>query len=281
MFFIGPPRMFIFFVLLVFLFPLFFYSPGFFLIVAGVGLVATLAAGRRRRPAIEEPPRHELPPRPFEEVKRTAQEDLLALADGIRALDIDIELPGASQAAKQDYERALGFYEQATKAFDTAQAPEDFEAVSHAVEEGRFAISSASARLEGREPPPRRPPCFFDPRHGPSVRDVQWAPPLGTPRLVPACAADAIRIEEGVEPATREVLVRGERVPYWDAPAYYGPWAGGFFGGAGGILPALLVGSALAGGLSAFGAFDGGGEEADPFDYAGLGADPGSDLEGF
>ena len=34
--------------------------------------------------------------------------------------------------------------------------------------------------LDGRKPPERRPPCFFDPRHGPSSRDVEWAPPGGT-----------------------------------------------------------------------------------------------------
>src|SRR3712207_7562347 len=42
--------------------------------------------------------------------------------------------------------------------------------------------------------------CFFDPRHGPSARDVEWAPPGGAPRLVPACAADAVRIEDGEDP---------------------------------------------------------------------------------
>lgn len=281
MFFFGPPRILLFFLLLFFLFQVFFYSPGFFLIVAGVGLVATLALGRRRSPPLEEAPEpRALPERPFEEVRRAAQDDLLALADDIRALDIDMELPGASQQAKQDYERALGYYEQAARAFDAAKAPGDFEAVSHAVEEGRFAITSAKARLDGRQPPPRRPPCFFDPRHGPSVRDVEWAPPFGTPRRVPACAADAIRIEEGEEPAARQVLAHGRRVPYWDAPAYYGPWAGGFFGGGGGILPALLVGSALAAGFSVFDPFDGGSEGADPFEYAALESGDG-ELEGF
>jgi hypothetical protein len=192
-----------------------------------------------------EAPRDLEPPPDFEEVRRAAQDDLLALADDIRALDIDIEMPDAGAEAKRDYANALDLYERATQAFDRARAPEDLEAVSEAVEEGQFAVASAKARLEGRPPPERRPPCFFDPRHGPSVRDVEWAPPGGTPRLVPACAADAIRIEEGQEPLAREVVVHGERRAYWDAPPYFGPWAGGFFAGSGAVLPALFVGSLL------------------------------------
>jgi hypothetical protein len=191
------------------------------------------------------------PPVEFEEVRRAAQDDLLALADDIRELDLEVELPDADPAGKRDYAVALDHYERAARAFDRARAPEDLEAVSAALEEGRFAMTSAKARLEGRPPPERRPPCFFDPRHGPSVRDVEWAPAEGTPRLVPACAADAIRIEEGREPLAREVVVHGERRPYWDAPEYYGPWAGGYFGGfATGLLPALFFGSMLGGGFA-------------------------------
>jgi hypothetical protein len=181
----------------------------------------------------------------FEDVLAAAKEDLLALADEIRELDLEIEMPGVSSAARAEYGRALDAYERASGALDRAGDAADLRAVSKALEEGRFAMASARARLEGREPPERRPPCFFDPRHGPSVRDVEWAPPYGAPRRVPACAADAIRIEEGVEPHPREVAVAGRQVPYWDAPVVYAPYAGGFFGGFGSVLPGLLVGSAL------------------------------------
>ncbi len=59
--------------------------------------------------------------------------------------------------------------------------------------------------LAGRTPPERRAPCFFDPRHGPSARDVAWAPEGGTPRSVPACEADAQRVERGEEPRARTI----------------------------------------------------------------------------
>ncbi|MDQ3867828.1 MAG: hypothetical protein M3304_13535, partial [Actinomycetota bacterium] len=88
-------------------------------------------------------------------------------------------------------------------------------------------------------------PCFIDPRHGPSAREVEWAPPWGSPRPIPVCEADAQRIEQGLEPVPRQVTVGGRRTPYWDAPPAYGPWAGGFFGGSGGLFPGLFFGSLL------------------------------------
>lgn len=221
------------------------------LLMAGLALSLSRRRARPVELATYTPPLAYTPPMEFEDVRRVAQDDLLALADDIRELDLEVELPDADPAGKRDYAVALDRYERAARAFDRARTPEDLEAVSAALEEGRFAMTSAKARLEGRPPPERRPPCFFDPRHGPSVRDVEWAPAEGTPRLVPACAADAIRIEEGREPLAREVVVHGERRPYWEAPEYYGPWAGGYFGGfAAGLLPALFFGSMLGGGFA-------------------------------
>ncbi len=221
------------------------------LAVAGLGFFALRGRARAGRRA--------LPQADFAEVRAAAREDLLALADDIRALDLDIEMPDASQEAKHDYGRALECYERADRSLDRARRPEDLEAVSAAIEEGRFAMASAKARLEGRAPPDRRPPCFFDPRHGPSTREVEWAPPEGQPRPVPACEADALRVEEGGEPEAREVMVGGERVPYWNAPGSFGPWAGGYYGGlSAGLLPALLIGSMLGGTLGFPGAAHGG-----------------------
>jgi hypothetical protein len=204
------------------------------------GLIAGQKRDRRRREEGQ-----------LEQVKRVARDDLVALGDDIRSLDLDIEMPSASQEAKDDYGRAVDLYKRAQDAFDTARRPEDLAPVANQVEEGRYLVASARARLEGREPPEHRPPCFFDPRHGPSTRDVEWAPPGGAPRPVPACEADAQRVERGLEPSMREVEIGGQRVPYWNTPSYYGPWAGGFFGGfgGGGFLGGLLVGSLFTSGF--------------------------------
>src|SRR4051812_21530267 len=200
------------------------------------GGVFALSRRRKRREGASE----------FEEAKDNARDDLVALGEDIRALDIDVELPKTPQAGKDDYATAVSAYQRAEEAWDRARRPEDLAGVGEALEEGRWAMASAKARQEGRQPPERRPPCFFDPRHGPSSRDVEWSPPYGAPRLVPACEADAQHVERGEDPEAREVLVGGRRMPYWDAGPMYAPYAGGFFGGfGGGLLPGLLMGSML------------------------------------
>jgi hypothetical protein len=219
------------------------------LVLAGA-VIAFFVLRRRRRSAENE--------RELAEVKTTARDDLVALGEDIGTVDVDELAP----AARPDYERALEQYQRGSNALDSAKRPEDIEAVSAAVEEGRHAMTAARARASGQEPPERRPLCFFDPRHGPSVREVEWTPPWGAPRPVPACAADAQRIEDGLDPQTREVTVGGRSVPYWNAGPAYVPWAGGFYGGFGGLFPGFLLGSMLGGGFG-FGGFGGYGDQGD------------------
>jgi len=182
-------------------------------------------------------------------VKKVARDDVIALGDDIRALDIDMEMPGADPEAKEHYGLAVERYTQAEEALGRVRTPADVQPVTELLEEGRWAMEAARAEMEGRPAPERRAPCFFDPRHGPSVTDVEWAPPGGQPRMVPACAADAVRIQEGQDPDARRVPVNGELVPYWQAGPGFGPWAGGFFGS--GLLPGLFIGSMLGGGFGA------------------------------
>jgi len=206
------------------------------LALAGAGGTAFVISRRqtRRRQAAE-----------LAEVKDNARDDLVALGDEIRALEVDMDMPGVSDAARSDYETALNAYQRADQAWRLAQRPDDLEPVGSALEEGRWAMESARARLEGREPPERRSPCFFDPRHGPSAREVEWAPPGGEARMVPVCEADAQRLERGEDPEAREVTVGGQRMPYWAAGPMYAPFMGGFYGA--GILPGLLIGTSLGG----------------------------------
>jgi hypothetical protein len=204
----------------------------------------------------------------FREVKETAREDLVALAEDVQGLEEKVE---GNDRAKKDYLAALDQYSRASGAFDRARTPGQLAPVAEALEEGRYLMASAESRLEGHAPPERRPACFFDPRHGPSVRDVEWAPMGGQPRLVPACAADALRIEEGVEPQSRQVLAGGQMVPYWAA----GPMYGGYFGG---FFPGLLLGEMMMG----FGGFGFGGPFMGGGYYGGDGGDGGggSDFGG-
>ena len=214
----------------------------------GLGGLAAMIVSRRRRRREEQAQ--------LAEVKTVARDDLVALGDDIRALDLDVEMPDADPEAKRHYGQAVEAYSRAENRFNLARRPDDLEPVTRDLEEGRYAMTAAKAGLEGRPVPERTVPCFFDPRHGPSAAQVEWAPPGGQPRPVPVCAADAQRIDDGQEPMTREIDVGGERMPYWNAPAYYGPWSGGFFGGfGGGFLPGMLIGSMMGGGFG-FGGHD-------------------------
>lgn len=212
------------------------------LLVVGGGVVAAMMRKRK----ID---RRVVDAKQLKEVKDVALEDLVALGEDLRALDLQVEMPSADPRAKEEYVRALGEYESATGSLDKANRLQDIQKVSQDLAEGRYAIQCAKARLEGKEPPPKREPCFFDPRHGPSVTEVEWSPDgSGATRRVPACAADAAMVESGTSPKGREITVEGRRVPYWEAPAYYGPWAGGYWGG-GGLLQGMILGSMFGGGF--------------------------------
>jgi len=231
----------------------------------GAGGAAMLVSRRKRRKQGDAE---------FAEAKRNARDDLVALGDDIRALDLDVQMPGVDRQAKADYDHAVTRYTEAEDMWESARSPEDLAPVGSALEEGRWAMASAKARFAGDAPPERRPPCFFDPRHGPSTRDVDWSPPYGEERPVPACEADAMRVEHGEDPHTREVDWGGQRVPYWQAGGAYAPFAGGFFGGfGGGLLPGLLIGSMLGGAMMPGMAYGSG-------DYGGGGDPGGGDFGG-
>ncbi|MGW2702487.1 hypothetical protein [Streptomyces sp. NPDC001340] len=205
------------------------------LVAGGAGAYALVRRNRRRH---AEEQRAAL-----DRLRVVVDEDITAFGEELDRLDFHPAETGADDAMRGDYERALDAYDKAKQYMADARKPEDVRAVTEALEDGRFSLAQLAARREGRPLPERRPPCFFDPRHGPSVTDAAWTPPGGAPREVPVCAADATRLADGRDPVIREVDTDYGRRPYWDAGPAYGPWAGGYFGG--GILPGLLVGTLL------------------------------------
>ncbi|MDQ0810973.1 LPXTG-motif cell wall-anchored protein [Streptomyces sp. B3I7] len=231
---------------------------GAVVVLAGAGAYALTRRKRRRR---ENEQRAAL-----ERLRVVVDEDITAFGEELDRLDFRPGEPGADDAMRADYGRALDAYEQAKSTMAGARRPEDVRGVTESLEGGRFSLARLAARREGRPLPERRPPCFFDPRHGPSVEDVEWVPAGGAPRRVPVCAADRARLADGREPMVREVETDWGRRPYWDAGPAYGPWAGGYFGG--GLLPGLLVGTMLGGLMSGpgYGAYYGGG-----YGYGGAG----------
>ena len=223
------------------------------LIVLGVLILLAVLGGLLIRRPIRRRRQQEL-----REAKAAAQDDLIALSAGVTDHGADVSISSHPEAAAEQA-AALNAYERGTAALDAARSVKDMGAVSRAIAEGQYHLASAQALAAGEPKPDRRPLCFFDPRHGMSVRDVLWTPPDGGPlRPVPACADDARKVEQGIEPEMRTVEVRGAPVNYVNAgfaPAY---WGG--FGFLPGMFSGFLLGEALSPGFGYPGYFGGYGD---------------------
>jgi hypothetical protein len=206
------------------------------LIVVGVLIAgaAAAAAFRARRFA-------QLDAARADRVRMLAREDLDAFSGALREPMREGRRASADPRAKEQLEHAAACLRRATDALDRARRPADFLRVTAPLAEGDHALVSARALLAGGDPPPVRAPCFFDPRHGRSARDVEWSPEGRATGTVPACEADADRIDRGEPPLARQVKLNGSLVPYWDAPSWYADWAAGYFGGRASVgLPGRL-----------------------------------------
>lgn len=188
----------------------------------------------------------------LEPVKRLAEEDVTAL--GVELQDLDIDMAGRELGIGEnaDYQRALDAYESSKLAAARMAKPDDVRHVTEILEDGRYAMACVRARVDGQPLPTRRPPCFFDPRHGMSVIDVGYTPPGGAHRDVPACQLDADRVRAGAEPDIRKVMVGSRRVPYWQGGRAYQPYAQGYFGGFG-PMDWMFMGMLFSGGFDGLG----------------------------
>ncbi|QWF23840.1 hypothetical protein KM427_09195 [Nocardioides sp. LMS-CY] len=211
------------------------------LIAAAIG-VAVVASRRSKERELQ---RREAELAP---VRKLVFEDVTSLGEQLQELDLELAGRELSPGENADYQRALDAYESAKTAADSMTQPDHVRHVTEILDDGRYAIACVQARVAGEPLPTRRPPCFFDPRHGLSVTDVPWAPAGGVPRDVPACALDAERVSAGADPDSRMVMAGTQRVPYYQAGPAYQPYAVGTFGGLG---PVLFTGL-LFGGLGGF-----------------------------
>ena len=187
--------------------------------------------------------------------KRAADEDVTKFGEELQRLDVDVAGEPLNEAMQQDYQRALDDYENAKTSLAAVQRPEEIRHVTEILEDGRYAIACVKARVAKKPLPQKRPPCFFNPAHGPSTQNVEWAPPGGSVREVPACAADAERVLAGADPYIRTVQVGAQRVPYWEGGAAYAPWAQGYYHSWRGsdMLTGMMVGGLLFGGMNPIG----------------------------
>ncbi|GAB3820157.1 hypothetical protein GCM10028820_25400 [Tessaracoccus terricola] len=161
--------------------------------------------------------------------KDSVDQDITRFGGELRDLDLDVVGIELSAEAQADYTKALDAYENAKQSLRNAEFDSDATHITQILEEGRYAIECVKARAHGRELPDRRPPCFFNPAHGPSTTDVEWAPDGGVSRQVPACALDAARVQSGANPHIRMVpMVGGQMVPYWEDERQ-AAWARGYY----------------------------------------------------
>ena len=164
---------------------------------------------------------------------------------GERLATLDLADPDVDDAARADMQRALDSYDRAKSAVTRMRSPQDAVAVTTALEDGRFALACVDARLARQPLPERRPPCFVDPRHGPSVGDVLWAPPGLGARDVPLCAACRTTVEVGGVPQGLEVATPAGQRPYYQAGPEFAPYAQGYYSPFAGVMGAVLMGTML------------------------------------
>jgi hypothetical protein len=210
-------------------------------------------------------------------VRRAADEDVTRFGEELSELHVATLTTELDEGMLADYQRALDAYESAKASLRQCATAADVTLVTRILTDGRFSHACVLAGRDGRDRPERRPPCFFDPGHGPATRDVEWAPPGGVARDIPVCFRDAERLAAGLQPEVRLVRLGDRRVAWFASGPMYAAWAGGWYAElveAGRMeadrLTMAYVGAPVAGRV--------GGEVALPL--AAMWSDPGSWSEG-
>jgi hypothetical protein len=204
-------------------------------LAAGAGGLVLVGRRRRRRAQAQA----------LAAVRTTLDEDITAFGESLDTVDSSAI---STEEDRADWLAALDQYDAAKRSSQAMTSPEQAATVTEALDEGRYRVACVRARMSGHALPERRPPCFFDPRHGLSIRDVSYAP-AGTTRQreVPACAACATAVDDGLDPDVRLVPAgAGGQRPYWQAGPEYGGYASGYYRGSGmDIFSTILVGTML------------------------------------
>ena len=146
--------------------------------------------------------------------RRLMDEDVTVLGEQVAELHVDTLADDLDPETRHHYRSALEHYDQAKHLLASSTSAEDVLAVEQVVADARWHRAAVLALRDGEPLPARREPCFFDPRHGPSMQDVEWAPPSGAARTIGVCAADARRLESGEKPLERLVRVGDRWVPW-------------------------------------------------------------------
>lgn len=200
------------------------------LAIAGLVGAGAAASGLRRR--VVRRNRAQVEAEEMVGVRQLADEDTTLLGEQLARFGADRPGDAMDEATRVDYQAALDAYESAKRAVPLLSRPDEVATVVDILSAGRYALACVQARLEGRPVPELRVPCFFNPQHGPSVRDLLWTVPGRGTRSVPACAQDAARIANGDQPEVRMVRLGSRLQPYWEAGAAFLPYGKSYYNAA-------------------------------------------------
>ena len=187
---------------------------------AGVYGVRRLISVRddRRRQAVE-----------LEQVRHIADEDVTVFGDQLRRLGEAVGERTLDEDARTDYQTALDAYERAKWDAPRLEHIDQISTLVDTLATGRYAMVCVRARLAGQPVPELRVPCFFNPQHGPSARDVTWTSVRHGTRRVPACSRCASQVAAHEKPEVLTVQIGPRTVPYWEAGARLDPYSRGYF----------------------------------------------------
>ena len=105
--------------------------------------------------------------------RKLMDEDVTVLGEQAADLHVDTMAEDLDAVASDHYRRALENYEQAKQLLAASETAEDVVAVEQVVADARFHRAAVIAVIAGEPLPERREACFFNPQHGPSMRDVE------------------------------------------------------------------------------------------------------------
>jgi len=209
------------------------------LIIIAVIVIVTVAASRKRKQRALQ----------LASIKGAIESDITEYGTRVSAVT---SATTDDDATRVDLQSALDAYEKAKQAAVTMHNPQDAAIVTGSLEQGRYALACVDARRAGKPIPERRPPCFVDPRHGPSVADIMWAPAGLAQRDVPVCQVCELTIQRGETPQGLQVSTRMGMQPYW-AAREYAPYAYGYYSPYHGVMTGVMLGTAFGGGWGGYG----------------------------
>jgi len=168
--------------------------------------------------------------RNFRTSRKVANEDVTTFGEELTDLHVETLTTTIDDDMRADYQRALDSYETAKQRIHDATDEAGVTQTTTALEDGRFAMACVLARRDDRPPPDRRPPCFFNPTHGPAAVDLEWAPLGGVTREIPVCFGCEERLAAGERPDIRLVKWGNRHVPWFQSGKGYRSYVEGYYG---------------------------------------------------